>query len=138
MRPTTRDNLIYLAVGVGIAALVVADLFYADSHGRAMWMPSSFVFRAVVYMAILGYFVARETRKVKATSFQAMMCVLAAGILHLAVVYVFRQTISGRFSIGLWTLAILECFLIVQLMVYAVQYLKSKSQRTHGGLPSGK
>jgi hypothetical protein len=133
MHQTTRDNLIYLAVGIGIAALVVADFFYADSHGRAMWMPSNFAIRAVAYIAILGYFVARETRKAKATLFQVTMCVLAAGILHLGIVYAFRETISGRFSIGLWALAVLEFFLIVQLMVYTVHYLRSRSQRTHRG-----
>ena len=33
MKPETRDNVIYLAVGISIAALVTADFFYADSHG---------------------------------------------------------------------------------------------------------
>jgi hypothetical protein len=47
MKSGTRDNLIYLGVGLGVAALVVADFFYADSHGQEMWMPSRFALRAV-------------------------------------------------------------------------------------------
>jgi hypothetical protein len=37
MKTEARDNLIYLGVGFGIAVLVVADFFYADSRGQKMW-----------------------------------------------------------------------------------------------------
>lgn len=72
VKPSTRDNLIYSAVGLSIAALLAADAFYADSHGRKMWMPSRFTFRLVYTRALLGYFVARETRKVKAAVVQVL------------------------------------------------------------------
>jgi len=134
MRSRTQDNLIYLAVGFCVAALVAFDFFWADSQGRKMWWPSAFAFRAVAYTAVLGYFVARETLKVKATLFQALMCVLVAGALHLSVAFAFRGTFSGRFGIGLWALAILEVFVIVQLMVQVVLYLRTKSQRTQTSL----
>jgi drug/metabolite transporter (DMT)-like permease len=60
MRPQTRDNLIYLTVGFCVAALLAVDFFWADSHGRKMWLPSAFAFRAVAYTGVLGYFVARD------------------------------------------------------------------------------
>ncbi|MGH9568100.1 MAG: hypothetical protein ACRD4F_00575, partial [Candidatus Angelobacter sp.] len=98
MKQTTRDNVIYLTIGLIIAGLVTADFFYADSHGKQMWLPSSFAFRAVGYMGILGYFVVRETRKVRATVCQAIACVALASILHLAIAFWFRNIIGGRFG----------------------------------------
>jgi hypothetical protein len=59
MKPKTRDNLIYLAVGLSIAALVTANAFYADSRGREMWWPSRFTFRAVTTPSLLAYFVVK-------------------------------------------------------------------------------
>jgi uncharacterized membrane protein len=94
MKPTTRDNLIYLAVGLGIAALVVADFFYADSHGRKMWMPSRYAFRLIYSTALLGYFVVRETRKEKATVVQVVACVLFASVVHLAIGFGCRQVLG--------------------------------------------
>ncbi len=32
MKQKTRDNLVYLAVGLSIVALIVADFFYADTR----------------------------------------------------------------------------------------------------------
>ena len=127
MKPTTRDNIIYLGVGLGIAALVTFDFFYADSRGKEMWMPSEFAFHVVAYMGILGYFVATETRKVKATFMQTALCVVAASILHLGVAFGFRQTYAGGLSFGLYGLALLEFFLIVQLMVQSISYLRSRT-----------
>jgi hypothetical protein len=67
MKQKTRDNLIYVTVGLGIVALIVANFFYADSHGQKMWWPSKFASRVVYTTALLAYFVARETRKAKST-----------------------------------------------------------------------
>ena len=36
MKPKSRDNLIYLAVGLSIAGFVVARFFYAESHGNVI------------------------------------------------------------------------------------------------------
>jgi len=129
MQPKTRDNLIYLGVGLCVAGLLTADFFYADSRGREMWMPSRFAFRTVFYTSVLGFFVARETRKVKATLVQVATCVLFAIILHLGVAFAFRQVFSDRFSASLWVLATLELFVITQLTVYVVRHLQPKSHR---------
>src|SRR5260370_25602755 len=94
MKAQTRDNLIYLAVGLSVAALVTIDVFYTDSHGREMWMPSRFAFRAVYSTGLLAYFVARETRKVKATVAHVLMCVLFASILNLAIAFGFRRVMG--------------------------------------------
>lgn len=130
MKQGTRDNLIYLAVGLSVAAFLTADFFFAESRGRVMWWPSRFAYRNVVYMGLLGYFVATETRKVKATLLQTATCVLVGSILHVGVVFTFRQTFADRFSINLFGLLLLEFLLIVQLMVQAVRYLGSRSGRT--------
>ena len=83
MKQGTRDNLLYLAVGLSIAALVVADFFYADSHNQKMWSPSTLTSRAVYTTLLLAYFVAREARKGKATLLQVLACTLFASIVHL-------------------------------------------------------
>jgi hypothetical protein len=129
MRSTTRDNLIYLAVGLGIAALGAADFFYAESRGKEMWMPSRLTFRVVCTTALLGYFVARETRKVKGAFFQVLACVLLASTVHLVVIIGFRQAVGQLAGIPFSALAAFEMFLIVQLAVKAAQYLKSGSNR---------
>jgi FtsH-binding integral membrane protein len=128
MKAVTRDNLIYLAVGLTVAALVAVDTFNSASHDRPMWVPSTFAFRLVAYMGLLDYFVARETRKARATLPQTVGCVLVASMMHMAIAFTFRRTFSGHSSITLWGLAILELFLVVQLMVFAVRHLRPKSR----------
>jgi hypothetical protein len=125
MKPRTRDNLIYLAVGLGIAALVVADFYYADSHGRKMWMPSRYAFRLVYSTALLGYFIVRETRKVKITVVQVIACVVFASVVHLAIGFGFRQPLEQLSGIGFSACVVLELFLLVQLLVQVITYLKS-------------
>ena len=44
MKQGTRDNVIYLGVGLGIAALLTTGDFYSYSHGREVWVPSPFAF----------------------------------------------------------------------------------------------
>ncbi|MFZ0966778.1 MAG: hypothetical protein WA766_12575 [Candidatus Acidiferrales bacterium] len=124
MKQKTRDNLIYLAVGLGIAAIVVADAFYAVDHDVRMWVPTNLAFRAVAYMALLDFFVARETQRAKATPVQTTICVLIASVLHLGFVFVFRESFSGRSSVRLWALTVLEIFIIVKLMKRAVHYFR--------------
>jgi uncharacterized membrane protein len=125
MKSNMRDNLIYLGVGIGISALVVADFFYADSHGRKMWMPSRYAFSLVTITSLLGYFVVTETRKAKANFTQVLACVLFAIIAHLAIGFGFQQTIASLSGISYSALTVLELFLIVQLSVWVVQRLRS-------------
>jgi hypothetical protein len=125
MKQRTRDNLIYLAVGLGIAALVVADAFYADSRGREMWVPSWFAARVVYMTALLAYFVVRETRKVKATVVQVLACVLFASVVNLTLAFSFRHAINQLRGLSFWSLAVLEIFFLVQLSVWVVQHLNS-------------
>jgi len=127
MKPKTRDNLIYLAVGLGIAALITADAFYAVSRDREIWMPSIFAMRAVGYTAVLGPYVARETLKAKAKLAETIVCVVLGCMLQVGIAFAFRQTFSGRSTMRLYLLFVLGAFLIVRLMVLAVTYLGSKS-----------
>lgn len=123
---TRRDNLIYLTVGLSIATLVIADFFYADSHGREMWLPSRFASRTVYTTALLAYIVFRETRRMKATTIQVLACVAIAGIVHLAIAFVFRQQIEQLPGISFSGLAVLEIFVVVLLLLQALRYLRSE------------
>jgi hypothetical protein len=125
MRPYTRDQLSLLAWGIFIATLVAADGCFAEKYG----LPARFAFRVPGYMALLDYFVIRETRKAKATSTQAAICAIIASVLHLGTAFAFRQTFSDRFNAALWVLVTLEMFAIVQLMVLAVRHLRRRAHR---------
>jgi hypothetical protein len=130
MKPRTRDNLIYLAVGVSIAAITVGMDFYAESHGKALVRVPTFTFRAVTSMLLMAYFVAREARRrVNATLNEVVMGVLVGGLLSLAVSLAFRQT-TGQLSGILYAgLAALEVFLIVELTTRVVSYSRRVSGR---------
>jgi hypothetical protein len=120
MKQKTRDNLIYLAVGLSIVALIVVDLFFADGHGQKMWWPSKFASRVAYTTALLAYFVARETRRVKATVAQVFACVLFASVVNLAIGYGFHQAIDRLPGITFAAWAVLEIFVLVQLLVQLV------------------
>jgi hypothetical protein len=126
MKQRTRDNLVYLTVGLGIAALVVADAFYADGHGREMWVPSWFAARLVYMTALLAYFVARETRRAKATIAQVVACVLFASVVNLVLALSFRRALGQLRGLSFWPLAVFELFLLVQLSVWIVQHLRPR------------
>jgi hypothetical protein len=123
MKQQTRDNLIYLAVGLGLAALLAFDAFYSDSHNRKMWMPSRFAFNVVAFMGVLVYMVVRETRKVRATVAQTVVSAFAACLLHSGFAGVFPRIFSERFDTGLWVFIVLELFLIVCLTVGVIRYI---------------
>ncbi len=125
MKQSTRDNLIYLTVGLSIAALLAADAFYAVSHNREMWMPSRFVLRLGYTTLLLGYFVARETFKLKATIGQVIGCVLIGSVMHLAMALGFREAINRLPGLSFSALVVLEIFLLVQLAEHVVMFLKS-------------
>ncbi len=125
MKQGTRDNLIYLAVGLTVGGLVVLDFFYADSHGREMWWPSNFEAHLVGYMLVLGYFIATEARKAGATVAQIVIFEVAGSVLYAGVAFGFRRTYAGPLSLPLFGLAVLEYFAMVRLVIYAVRQLRS-------------
>jgi len=125
MKQRTRDNLIYLIVGTSIVALVVADLAYADSHNEKMWWPSKLASRAAYTTALLAYFVAREARKARGKLPQVLGCVLFASILHLAIIFAVRGAVDNLPGLSFATLALFEIFLVLQLSMLALQYVKS-------------
>jgi hypothetical protein len=122
MTQQTRDNLIYLAVGLGLAALVAFDAFIQPGN-RKMWMPSRFALNAVAFMGVLVYMVVRETRKQRATAGQTVACVVSACLLHSGFAGIFPHIFSERFGSGLWVFIVLELFLIVRLMVGVIRYV---------------
>ena len=125
MKPQTRDNLIYLAVGLGIAALLVVDVFYSESRGREMWSPSKFSLELVTTGSLVAYFVIRETRKAKATFNQVAACLLLSTFVHLTIGFGFQRTIGSMSGSGYSVLAIIEIYVIVQLSLWLVQYFRS-------------
>jgi hypothetical protein len=124
MKSQTRDNLIYLVVGIAISALLAADFFYADSQGEKMWMPSRFAFRAVTTPSLLAYFVFGEMYKQKATVLQTLASLLFATLLQLGILFGFRQMIDQLAGINYSALAVLEMFLVWQLTVQVARYLR--------------
>jgi hypothetical protein len=130
MKPSTRDNLIYLAAGLSLAALMAFDAYYSDSHNRKMWIPSRFALNVIAFMVVLAYMVARETQKAKATIIQTVACVLAACFLHSATALAFPQIFAQRFGAGLWVFIVLELFLVVRLMVRVVRYMEKTARKT--------
>lgn len=117
MKPSTRDNIIYLAVGLGVAALVVADAFYADSHGLRMWMPSRFAFRSVYTTVLIWYAVVKGIRKTKLHFVRVAAWLLFATLLHLTIVFAFRQIIEelrGFDFAALWVVELCFVFFVTQ------------------------
>jgi len=123
LKPQTRDNLIYLAVGMCVAALVAADFFYSDSHGTKMWLPSRFAFRVVTTSGLLAYFVAREMRRRKAHLLQTLTSVLFATLIELGILFALRGSVNQLPGLSYSAIAVLELFVVWQFTVKAVPYL---------------
>lgn len=123
MKQKTRDNLIYLAVGLGIVGIILADLFFADKQGRRMWWPSTFAIRASYTTVLLAYFVAREARKARATLAQVLACILFAGIVNLAIVFTFRRVVDNLSGLSFSAVAIIGIFPVFQLAMAVARYL---------------
>jgi hypothetical protein len=124
MKPKTRDNLIYLAVGLSIAGFVVARFLYAESHGNVIGKLSTFAFRVVTTLLLLAYFVAREVHKMKTTLSEVIICVLVAGLLSLLISFGFRLAV-GQLSGILYTgFASLEILLIIKLITWVVSHFR--------------
>jgi hypothetical protein len=123
MKPKTKDNVVYLTVGLSIAALVTFDAFYADSRGQQMWWPSPFAFRATYTTLLLGYFVFKQTRNMKATINQMLACALLASAVHLVIVFVFRRIIGQLSGVTFSALALIEIFLVLLLTAQSVRYM---------------
>jgi hypothetical protein len=129
MKPKTRDNLIYLTVGLVIAALVSINFFHAESRGQEPWWPSRFAFRALTTPALLAYFVVKEMRRVRATLFQILASVLFAMLLQLGIMFGFRQIVDQLPGLSYSALAIFEMFVVWQLTVYVVLYFSRNRVR---------
>jgi hypothetical protein len=130
MKRSTRDNLIYLAVGLGIAGLVAFDAFHSDFHDRKMWTPSRFAFNVFAFMGVLAYMIVRETQKVKATVVQTVAYVVVACVLHSGVVFAFPQIFAKPYGAGLWVFIVLELFLLLHLMAQIVRYMEKTAHKT--------
>ena len=130
MKPKTRDNLIYVSVGLGLVALLVADLIYSENRHTRMWMPSRFAFRATTTPLLLAYFVVKEMWRKRASLFQTFAAVLFATLLQLGIMFGFRQIIDQLPGMSYSALAVAELFVVWQLSVRCVFYL-TPPQRAH-------
>jgi hypothetical protein len=85
----------------------------------------SFSVRAVGSLLLVGYVALREARRrVNATLAEMVMCALAGGVLNLAVIFGFRQTVGQISGIQYMAFASLETFLIVELVTRVVLYFR--------------
>jgi hypothetical protein len=123
VKPQIRDNLIYLAVGISVAALVAADSFYSDSHGTKMWTPSRFSFRAATSSGLLTYFVVREMRRKKATVMQILASVLFATLVQLGIMFALREPINQLPGLTYSAIVVVELFFVWQLTVEVIPHL---------------
>jgi hypothetical protein len=137
MRPSTRDNLIYLAVGLSVAGILTTDVFYHLNRGTEMWMPPRFAFRAVYTTLLLGYFVGKYIRKPKTSLLQLATCILFASTVHLVIVFGFRQAVGHLAGIPFSGLAVPELFFVFLLTERLAGYLKRRLHRTHSATLSG-
>jgi hypothetical protein len=112
MKARTRDNLIYLAAGLGVAALWAAYFFYADSHGRKMWLPSRFASRSIYTTILFWYVIIRTSRQARLSFFQILASVLFATFLHLTIFLSCRQIVDQLPTIAFWPLWVIELYLI--------------------------
>jgi hypothetical protein len=124
MKTKTRDNLIYLVVGLSVAGVLVGLILHADNHGQILVFPSRFAFRAVTSTLLVGYFVARAARRASATLAEVIVCVLAAGLLHLAITFGFRQIVGQLPGLLYAGIAAIETFLIVELTTWVGPYFR--------------
>jgi hypothetical protein len=127
MKPSTRDNIIYLTVGLSIAALSAADFFYADSHARKMWVPSRFAFRSVYTTALIWYVVLKGIRQTKQSLVRVLALLLFATLLHLTIVFASRQIIEELPGIAFAALWVLELYFVFYVTEKFALYLT----RTH-------
>ena len=125
MQPKMRDNFIYLAVGLGIAALVVVDAFYADSHGRKMWVPSWFSARLGYTTALLAYFIVRETRRMKATTAQVLAYATFGCVVHVLIIALIRQTVNTLPGVYFSSIAVFELFAVWLLTLWVARWVRS-------------
>lgn len=123
MKPTTRDNLIYLTVGLTIAGLLAADVFYADSHGTKAWMPSRFAFRAATTPSLLAYLIVRQMRQERAKLPRIAAAVLLATMLQLGIMFACRQMIDQLPGFTYSAIAVVEIFLVWQAVAWLLPYL---------------
>lgn len=125
MNHTTRDNLIYLAVGLGIVGILVADFTYFDRRGQQAWFPSVFSFRAVVLTILVAYFVNSDiVRRGKGEQARALICALLAALIQIGVAFSFRQFVSGLSAMSFVFYGTLDVFVIYELTLQAAQFLK--------------
>jgi hypothetical protein len=124
MTDTTRDNIIYLTVGLTIAILVAGDFVVADHRGTEMWWPTSLQFHAASYWFVLSYFIATETRKITSSVVQIIICEFIGAVLHVGVVLMFHDTLARPLGLRLFAIAIIEFFVIVEIARQVVRRLK--------------
>jgi len=124
MKEKTRDNLIYLGVAFTIVALLVVDLWYAEVHNQKMWLPSRFSTRATYTSALLGYFVVRESRRLHAAVIRILVCVFLAEIVHLAILFVFRQLVGQLSGLEFAGYAVFEISFVFILVTTGLRYLR--------------
>lgn len=112
MTVKTRDNLIYVGVGILVAGTAAAYFFYTDSHGRRMWVPSRFASRSVYTTLLFWYVIIRTTRQARFSFYQILASVLFATFLHLTIFFSCRQILDQLPTIVFWPFWVIELYLV--------------------------
>jgi hypothetical protein len=128
MKTTTRDNIVYLAVGLGAVAALALDVFYSLKRGHNMWNPSLFEERAITATLVMEGILADGLRKERVPFRQILIWLFFATILHIGFLLLFRQFLGGTLlsSFALW--AILEVVAVIQITQRLRRYVASESR----------
>ena len=125
MKPRTRDNLIYLAVGLGVAALWASYFFYADSHGSKMWVPSRFTSRTFYTTLLIWYVVFKSARQTRPVLVRVVASMLFATFLHLIIFFGCRQVIDQLPTLMFWLFWVIELYLVIYATEKSVELVSS-------------
>ena len=85
MKPTTRDNLLYLGIALSIVAALGLVLWYQDSHDQRLHFPLSdkMVILCVTTVGVFGALISTWKRAWRQTRFWLLMLLLLVAFIPL-------------------------------------------------------
>lgn len=130
LKPKTRDNLIYLAVGIVAVVAITVPMFIADSRGREMRVSPNinFWFRVISSPLVVCYFQLREGTRLRVKRIELTGWVLVSIIMYLGVAFGFRDVVNSLSGIA-YT-AILAAATWLSVVVMGRLLLRKRNQKS--------
>src|SRR5262249_34701327 len=95
MKTATRDNVIYVATGLGLVALLIVDLVHFDRRGEKAWLPSLSTLRIAATGLVAAGLIVDTLRKHRVAAREILASVSFAICLHIVLTLPFRELIGG-------------------------------------------